>query len=140
MNDIIVGKQREGVAYFCPKCHNPVDVQFQLGIVGAHLPVHCTACNWDGDQSELAQSSFKHEFKSDDEIAQAMMVDLRNLLSKTAAVTYGRFLLKWGFLDQPIRSEQLGRYMMEIAKTVTTAVIQTRKTLAEEAARERISR
>ncbi len=138
MNDIIVGKQREDTAYFCPKCHNPVEVPTSL--FGAPTPVTCGACDWSGVHLELAQSSFKHQFKSDDEIAQAMMVDLRNLLSKTAAVTYGSFLLKWGFLDKPIQSAQLGRYMMEIAKTVTATIIATRKTLAEETARARIGR
>lgn len=138
MSDIIRGEQIESTAYFCPKCHNPVDIP--MSIFSAPIEVRCAACDWSGTHLQLVQSSFKHEFKSDEEIAQSMMTDLRNLLAKSAASTYGRWLLKWGFLDQPVQAAQLGRYIMEIAKAVTKTVIELRKTIVEEKARERIGR
>jgi hypothetical protein len=140
MSEIIVGEQKESTAHFCPKCQTPIDLG-QLGTVvlvgNAATPVRCAACDWHGDLRQVLQTSFKHEFKSDDEIFAAMMVDLRNILAKNAATTYGRWLLKWGFLDQPVQSAQLGLYIMEIAKAVTTAVIQVRKAMVEEKARGR---
>ena len=135
MSEVIIGKETEASAAFCPKCgSSSIDAPL-ITFSGGSLPAKCTACGWAGASADLVQTSFKHEFKSDDEIAQAMMTDLRNLLAKTAAASYGSFLLKWGFLDKPIKAEQLGRYMMEIAKTTTRTIIETRKTLEEERAR-----
>jgi hypothetical protein len=140
MSDIIVGEQRESTAVFCPKCQSPSVTFLGSSLELQKRVVACGACGWGGTEDQLAQSTFKHEFKSDDEIAQAMMVDLRNLLAKNAAVTYGAFLSKWGFIDQPPSAVQLGRYMMEIAKATAKAVIELRKTLVEEKARERSGR
>lgn len=137
MREIIVGEQRESTAYFCPECQSPSVTILGTSLTLAKRVAACGACGWGGTEDKLAQSTFKHEFKSDDEIAQAMMVDLRNLLAKTSATTYGAFLIKWGFMDQPMQAAQLGRYMMEIAKATAKAVIETRKAMAEEKARER---
>jgi hypothetical protein len=134
MSQIILGQQTEGRAYFCPKCNSPVQINSHLGLVGARLPVHCESCGWDGDQSELAQSFFKHEFKSEEEITRAMVADLRNLLAKSSAVIYGAFLLKWGFMDKSIKAVELGRYLMNIAAATVNSVVETRKELLKEAA------
>lgn len=133
MSDIILGQKTKATAYFCPKCTNAVEVSTHLGLAGAQLPVHCTGCGWDGDQSELAQASFSHEFKSPEEITKAMVNDLRNSLAKSSAVVYGRFLLKWGFMGEPIRAAELGRYLMNIASATVQAIIQTRAELMKEA-------
>ena len=138
MSEIVGAQQTAAQAYFCPKCGSPSLRQTSKFVTEQNrLPVHCDACQWDGDQSQLAVAPFKHEFKSDDDIAQGMMTDLRNVLAKTAAVTYGRFLLKWGFLDQPISAVQLAHYMDSIARAVVKTIIETRKAMAEEKSRER---
>lgn len=133
MNELILGQKTKGTAYFCPKCTNAVEISTHLGLVGTQVPVHCGGCGWDGDQSELAQASFSHEFKSPEEISKAMVTDLRNVLAKSSAVVYGRFLLKWGFMGEPIRSAELGRYLMNIANATVQAIIQTRAELMREA-------
>lgn len=136
MADIIGPHQTEATAYFCPKCHNPITI-LGFSLTLSKRVVACGACDWGGTEDQLAQSSFKHGFLSDDEIMQTMMRDLRNLLAKTVAQSYGSFLLKWGFLDQPISGLQIAHYIDAIAKSVVTTIIETRKTLVEEKARER---
>ncbi len=135
MSEVIIGEKTEASASFCPSCGSASIEVKTIGILvpGRSAPAYCLACQWSGVESELVRTTFKHEFKSDDEIAQAMMTDLRNLLAKTAAASYGSFLLKWGFLDKPIKSEQLGRYIMEIAQATTRTIIETRKKMEEEA-------
>lgn len=135
---ITTGRETAGVAYFCPKCSNPVEIQSSLQ--GAPIPVQCGGCGWRGVHLELHAAPFKHEFRDDNEIADLMGKDLRTMLAQTAAQTYGRFLLKWGFLDQPIMPAQLGRYMTAIAKAVVTTVVETRKQMTEEKSREHTSR
>lgn len=132
---VITGRETEGFAYFCPKCQSPsvrIPKPTILGSEQAGVPAHCNACSWEGPPSELIAAPFKHEFKDDTEIAETMAKDLRTMLAATAAQTYGRFLLKWGFLDQPITTAQLGRYMTNIAKAVITSVVETRKQMTEE--------
>lgn len=139
MTGIHGSQQTDGTAYFCPKCHSPSVEVRTVGILTSDnsAPASCMSCRWSGFEKDLVQSAFKHEFKSDDEIADTMMRELRNLLSKTAAQSYGRFLLKWGFLDMPISGLQLAHYMDAIAKTVVRTIIETRKQLVEDKARER---
>jgi hypothetical protein len=132
MNDIMLGQKTKGVAYFCPKCTNAVEVSTHLGLVGNQIPVHCTGCGWSGDQAELAQASFSHEFKSPEEISKAMVTDLRNALAESSAIVYGRFLLKWGFMGEPVRGAELGRYLMNIANATVQSIIQTRSELMKE--------
>lgn len=138
MTTIIGPTQTQAQATFCPKCFSPsIKTQVITLSGGGGMPAHCTACGWTGASTDLVATQFKHEFKSDDEIAEVMQRDLRNLLSKTAAQTYGSFLLKWGFLDKPISAYQLATYLEAISKSVATTVIETRKKLVEEKAHER---
>src|SRR5688572_6352061 len=117
--DIISPHETEAAAWFCPKCSSPVDISVPGALAaGERAPVSCV-CGWSGNHYQLVGTPFKHGFKSDDEIAQQMMLELRNLLAKTAAQTYGSFLLKWGFLDKPISALQLATYLEAIAKAVT---------------------
>jgi hypothetical protein len=129
MTTILGPRQTTAEAYFCPKCQSPVEVPVTL--LGVPGDVRCS-CGWYGMHTELAVSKFKHEFASDEEIANRMSSDLRNLLAKTAGSSYAAFLLKWGFLDQPVQRAQLARYLQDIAKAVVPAIIETRKKLVEE--------
>ena len=139
MSEIVGAHQTQAQAYFCPQCGSP-SIVTPLTIVTENggSPAECKACPWKGDRKDLAVAPFKHEFKSDEDIAQNMMRDLRNVLAKSAAVTYGKFLLKWGFLDQPISALQLARYMDSIAQAVVRTIIETRTAMAEEKSRERV--
>lgn len=136
MSDLLTPHETKAEAYFCPSCGAPVEVPTVL--FGGPTPVICSACSWTGAHVQLAAYPFKHGFADDDAIVEAMATDLRNVLAKTAAQTYGSFLLKWGFLDQPIRAEQLGAYISAISRAVLKTVIETRRVIVEEKARERI--
>lgn len=137
MTEIHSPKQTEATAYFCPKCHSPNVERSGLLVEGYDGDAECNSCKWSGRTSQLAQSTFKHGFQSDEEIASSMMRDLRNLLAKTVAHSYGKFLLKWGFLDQPISSLQLATYLEAIANAVVKTIVETRKKLVEEKTRDR---
>lgn len=135
MSEITRGTPTEGVAYFCPKCHSPslrIPKTTILGSEQAGVAAHCNACGWEGPPSELVKHLFKHEFQSEAEIAEMLMKDLRNVIAKTAAQTYGVFLMKWGFLDQPITAHQLAIYLEAIAKAIIPAVVAARQRIVEE--------
>jgi hypothetical protein len=136
MSETIIGQKTEASAFFCPQCSSPDVERRSLLVEGYDGDATCHSCKWTGKVSQLAKTNFKHGFKSDEEIAHAMMIDIRNLLAKTSAKAYGSFLIKWGFLDS-FSAAQLGRYMMDIATATSKAIIETRKALAEEKARER---
>lgn len=138
MSDILIGAQTQAEAVFCPQCQSPVEVPVSL--LSRPMDVACTACGWKGVHTQLAVVPFKHEFKSDEQIAEEMARDLRNILSKTAAVTYGSFLLKWGFLDQPISAYQFARYLEGIAKSAVVSITETRRFLIEEKTRDTAQR
>lgn len=138
MSEIIGPRETQAQAFFCPQCGSPVDTgKVSAVALGVAVPAFCPACGWHGETKDLAVAPFKHSFASDEDVAQSMTRELRNVLAKTAAQSYGSFLLKWGFLDQPITALQLSTYMDAIAKAVVRTIIETRKTLTEERARER---
>lgn len=137
MTHILGPRETQASAYFCPSCGSPaVNVQ-SVTLHGGAMPASCDSCGWQGATTQLAVAPFKHGFANDEEIARTMSTELRNLLSKTAGQTYGRFLLKWGFMDEPVSALQLATYLDAIAKAVVRTIVQTRQQLLEEKARER---
>src|SRR3972149_5419964 len=116
MSEIVGAHQTQARPYFCPRCGSPsIFSPLVVVVADGGNPAECRACPWKGDRKDLAGAPFKHEFQSDRDMAQSMMRTLRNVLAKSAAVPYGSFLLKWGFLAQPVSALQLGRYMDSIA-------------------------
>lgn len=134
MSEIILGQKTKATAYFCPQCSSPNVERSGKLVEGYDADAKCLTCPWTGKESELAQASFSHEFKSPEEITKAMVTDLRNALAKSSAVVYGKFLLKWGFMGEPILAAELGRYLMNIASATVKAIIQTRAELTKEKA------
>lgn len=121
-------------AFFCPGCgSSAVDTQALAGTAS------CRACEWSGLDSLLIVAPIEHGLGSKDNIAYAVIQDLRIALAKDCAVPLGRFLLKWGFLaaaDTPqgviIDNEQLGRYMTAIQAAVYTAILAEREAIEKE--------
>jgi predicted RNA-binding Zn-ribbon protein involved in translation (DUF1610 family) len=140
MTHIFGPRETQAAAYFCPSCGSPSLELKSTTILG--IPqgdaASCNACGWQGTSSQLAAAPFKHEFKDEAEIAKTISTDLRNLLAKTAGATYGRLLIKWGFLDQSPSALHLAMYLDAIAKATVRAVFETRKQIVEETVHERI--
>ena len=136
MTHILGPRETQTAAYFCPSCGSPSIELKSLGsvILGGEqsTPASCTACGWHGASSQLTAAPFKHQSGSEEEIARTISTDLRNLLAKTAATTYGRLLIKWGFLDQKPSALHLAMYLDAIAKATVKAVFETRKQIVEE--------
>lgn len=116
-------------AYFCPRCHSPAITYAVLG--GKTDESHCDACGWRGTQGDLLLSSFKHSTGSEEQMLQAFVTDLRNLVAKECFLPYGRWLRKWGFIpDDPDEQRRLMTlYVIAIAKASVTAILQTRRDL-----------
>lgn len=118
----------QDLVYACPSCGSPSVKYSELG-----GDASCGACPWNGDSTKLIGVQFSHEFAGGrDEIIQRMMVDLRNTLASSAARSIGSFLLKWGFMDQPIKAQQLARYLAAVSRAMTVAIFVERKKMVEE--------
>jgi hypothetical protein len=61
-----------------------------------------------------------------------MVTDLRNLLAKSYAKTFGEFLMKWGFIPKDVSPKELSRYVVAIAKSTMTAILETRQEIERE--------
>lgn len=132
MSEILSGVETQARVRLCPKCGSAsISTVSQLAETSIGTST-CESCGWTGSEKDLITAMFRHGFKSDQEILEAMMKDLRNILSKSSATAYGRFLLKWGFMDMPVSPTQLARYLEVIATSSVTAVIELRKKMEQE--------
>lgn len=137
-NITIATEGAQSTAYYCPKCQSPSLTKTGSVIsLDGKLPVHCSACQWDGDQEELLAAPFKHGFANDEEVARSMANDLRLTLSKEAGLAYARFLRKWGFLEEPVTAKQVAQYLEAIAGATFGAIVELRQKMVEKGARER---
>lgn len=130
MTEIHSGAQTKAVAKFCPKCGGS-DVTVTSSFSGQSASVKC-ACGWLGTVEELIVTQFKHGFANDEQILQQMVTDLRNLLAKEFAKTFGAFLRKWGFLPADVTPLYLSRYVVAVAKATMQAIIETRQEIEKE--------
>lgn len=122
---------------FCPQCSSSA-VTSEKGDTALVSPdqssdiFRCGGCGWAGVRSDLVVTEFEHDFGGPDEIMNALMTDLRGLLAKTFALSFGSFLLKWGFLVTPINPLHLARYTAAVARAVLTSVLEERAKLEKE--------
>ena len=106
----------------CPKCSSP---RVEYGsLSGARAT--CLSCGWVGLATELLSVVFSHEFSDKEDMIRRMVTDLRNVMAAGAAVPFARFLVKWGFLGQPVRPKELARYMKAAVAAMVTSVIEER--------------
>ena len=127
MAELTTGKQYTDVVHFCPACGSPSLEMDDSLLVAVDSACSCKACSWEGKRSDLIATPIIHEFASSEETIKAMMGDLRTLLARNFVETFGRFLVKWGFLDRPINVQQLGRYTVAVATSVIQAVLEERQ-------------
>lgn len=115
-------------AYFCPKCGSPgVDCSALIGGQAS-----CRMCDWSGPTTDLTNHVFRQENGSEDQIARMFLTEIKNLVGSDFAVPMGKFLLKWGFLDQPVSAGDLARYLTSVARAVANAVLVERQELEKE--------
>ena len=119
-------------ACFCPQCGSALVDFSELGDAGAR----CNACAWTGRKSELLSTPFSHDMGPPDEVAQRFVTDLRNMLSESFVIPFGRFLNKWGFLpeDQTEMGKVLSRYVTAVARSAVRVVFQERAAIEKEKA------
>jgi len=71
---------------------------------------------------------------SDEKLVQTMVEDLRNVLAQDFAKSFGRFLMKWGFISPNVTPKELSRYIVAIAQATMTAILNTRRNIEQEKA------
>jgi hypothetical protein len=137
MTGIYSGKETSSVLKHCPGCGSPSIEELPTGLVDSrtgeqHLRVRCTSCKWAGAREELVVQEFTHEMGSDEQVLQSMVNDLRNVLAKEFAKSFGSFLLKWGFISRNISAQELSRYVVAVARFTLAAIIETRQEIERE--------
>lgn len=118
--------------YMCPSCSSTFVELGEGTLSGTGATVQCRACPWAGSENELIAAAFQHNMGSHTDLTQALVNDLRLVLAKEFAASFGIFLLKWGFVESPVPPLLLGRYISAIAKAVLGAVIKERSLLERE--------
>ncbi len=126
-------------AYFCATCGSAAVSVSELG-----GPSTCQACGWKGPKEDLAVHKFSQDLGSSESVTQAFISDVVRVFSKECAIPLGRFLVKWGFLEpipnhplaQKIYARHLGRYVHEVAKAATLAIVKTREAIELERVKE----
>jgi hypothetical protein len=128
----VITTEENDTLYVCPDCGSP-SLEYSLLSGGTAT---CTACTWSGAKDRLL--AIPVELRGKEETFAAMRNDLRNTFGR-AATDFGRFLVKWGFLDATqgkdginVNPRQLARYMTVIAKETFIAVLAERRKIEEE--------
>lgn len=134
MNDVKLGGGVREILCLCPSCGSAlVEIDQSNLLVGEPPTCRCKSCSFVGSQDQFVGVDFHHEFKGGrEEMTAVLMEDIKIILAKTFSVSFGSFLLKWGFVQHPINAKQLGRYVAAVAKATLTAVIQEREAIARE--------
>jgi hypothetical protein len=120
--------------YFCMACGSASVTVSEL----AGGTSKCNVCNWEGKTEEgMAVFPFAHESGSPDQVSRAFFLDLRTILGIMAG-PISKFLLKWGFLDQPDGknnksvSKVLARYLGSMAKAMALSIVDTRSQMEKD--------
>lgn len=134
MTEIHSGQETKAVVRTCPQCSSTSIEEFNNILVGPNKDktARCHTCDWRGSAAELLSTPFKHEMGSDAQVLHSMVTDLRNVLAKEFAKSFGAFLLKWGFISAGITPKELSQYIVAIAKATMAAILETRQEIERE--------
>lgn len=130
-NVIHTGQETEAEVRICPNCSSTaLEAMGDGGTVG--LPTwKCGTCNTVLGREDIIVSRFKHELGDDSDVLDKLVRSLRNTVAADLALSMGRFLLKWGFLDTP-NPYLLSRYVNAVARAMLIAIIEERQKIEGE--------
>ena len=121
----------------CPACGSTDVETTTKGILTGEVDTNrakCGACSWEGIVGDLLTQKFSHEMGSDEQILKAMATDLRNILAEDFSMSFGRFLMKWGFISEGVTPQVLSRYVVAIARATLEAIVIERRKIEQEKA------
>jgi hypothetical protein len=121
-------------AKFCPKCGSAyVDYS---ALTGGKAACNLEGCGWSGSSEELLAAPFTApEGGSTDEIFNAFVHDVKDVLARGVGTELARLLLRWGFImshDPKEQRKQLAQYLEAMAQGAVARVIHTRVQLEKE--------
>lgn len=131
MTEIYSGQSTKASVKLCPKCGSSAITPPGTAFSPASQST-CGGCGWSGRADELVAARFEHELGSDEQVLQTMMTDLRNVLSKDFAKSFGAFLMKWGFISAAVTPKELSQYVVAVAKATMVAMLETRQEIEKE--------
>lgn len=132
MNDIRTGQEAAAVTMVCPACGSPA-VDSTTTLLSPEISkAQCAVCDWSGTRRELVVHTFRHEMGSDEKLVQAMVDDLRNVLAVDFAKSFGKFLMKWGFISSNVTPLELSQYIVAIAQATMAAILTVRRKIEQE--------
>jgi len=125
--------------YYCPTCGSAAVNYAKISIdAQSTSTAECTSCGWKGQLKDLASVPFGHSFHSPEAILHALMLDLRGIMAKFAALELAKVLVKWGFMQQQERNaKKLGRYLGAATTAMAKAIVEERLKMEQEEANER---
>ena len=133
MKPPILDAQPISVGYFCPACGSASVTTQPLVGTGA-----CELCPWKGRIEELAAFPFSQDLGSPEDVSRAFFLDARQLLGQHLATPLARFLVKWGFVDEPTPrtaarlKRELAQYVGACASALVKTIIEVRQRLEKE--------
>ena len=127
MTEMHSGEVTTAGVKLCPACGS-ADIE----MVETVLSASCNGCSWAGSIEDLVVQAFQHEMGSDEQIFKAMVTDLRNILAKDFLDSFGKFLLKWGFISSGVTPVILSRYVIAVAQATMSAILEERRKIEQE--------
>lgn len=128
MTELHTGQVTTVGVRMCPECGS-ADIEVQEPTQAAQ----CNGCHeWVGSAEDLVVQKFSHEMGSDEQIFKSMVTDLRNILAQEFLGSFGKFLMKWGFISKGVTPAILSRYVVAVAQATMSAILEERRKIEQE--------
>lgn len=131
MTELHTGQVTTAGVKMCPDCGS-ADVDTASVEFAGTLGAGCNSCPWVGSTGDLVVQQFRHEMGSDEQIFKSMVTDLRNILAKEFLGSFGKFLMKWGFISKGVTPVILSRYVVAVAQATMSAILEERRKIEQE--------
>ena len=126
-------------AKYCPECSSA-----SLNLSDLSEEVECRSCSWKGLKSKLYTVPVFHTAGSDEQVANWLANELKDILRKSFMSAFVPFLRTWGFISDPGPStnppsaqqretvRQVALYMQRVHKAILVAITEVREQLENE--------
>lgn len=131
MTELHTGQVTTAGVRMCPECGS-ADVTTAGAELAGKLGAGCSNCPWVGTTEDLVVQKFSHEMGSDEQIFKSMVTDLRNILAQEFLGSFGKFLMKWGFISKGVTPVILSRYVVAVAQATMSAILEERRKIEQE--------